>query len=912
MGVWSRLMRTLRADRRARHEDEISEEIEFHLAMKARDAGGGAREARLRFGPRDAIREETRAAGVVQWLESFLQDTRYGLRQLRRAPALTLAVVLSLTIGIGANSAIFHLVDTKLVKGLPVPDAGSLVVVHWVSKSWPGALASGHSGTTDDDTPGQIIASSFGPKLYRRLAREQSAVAAVVGFTDGEGAGIVPRGGIARQARLQYVSDNFFQGLEVAPVLGRAFVADDDRPGIEPAVILSHRLWQQQFGARADVIDEPLRINGTLTRVIGVAPAGFFGNQIGSWTDVYAPLSARGTIGAGFGTRNQQETIAADRYWWVRMMARLKPGADAGVAREQLAQLYRQIVVPEGVSIDAAAVPDLLFRPGARGFDATEGPQARALMILMLLVTLILLIVCANVANLLLSRAVARQREAAVRLSLGAGRWRLLRQQLVESAILAGLGGAMGLAIGVALPRALTQLMRTTADMNGMDYQLNARLIAYTAGVSMLTALIFGCAPACRMARADFNAALKMNSRSVLAGGRLRLPRVLVVVQIALCLTVLVAAGLLGRTLANLKGIDIGFERHHIVYVSASPFHAGYQEAQVRPYADRLRDALAAVPGVTRAGFIMQPPLQGGTSTRSAHALGGTAPGGAPSTGVQVHHAGDGLIEALGLRLIAGRTIEPRDLRGGPAVIVVDEPFARKLFPGENPIGRRVSFNEKDTDVREIVGVVSASRYDSLRRVPMPMIYQPWQPGQSLGSDVILALRTSVDPRAVFDSLRSAAASVDPNVPLDRIVTQDGFIDGLLRTERLLSALSNGFGAVALLLAGVGLAGLLVYSVSRRTNEIGIRIALGAAPTEVARMVLRDSLWLVIAGILLGLPCAYGIAQLLRSILFDLKPADPASGAGALVLLITVAALAAWLPARRAARIDPIAALRED
>jgi predicted permease len=915
MGMWSRLMRTLRADRRERYEDEIGEEIEFHLAMKVRDGrnGDGPREARLRFGHPDVIGQETRAAGILQWLESFVQDARYGVRQLRRTPALTLAIVLSLTIGIGANSAIFALVDAALLKGLPVPDAGSLVVVNWTtSHGWPSAIATGHNGTTDDDLPpGHFIASSFGPKLYRRLASEQSAVAALIGFTSGEAAGIVPKGGIAHRVRVQYVSDNFFQGLGVVPMLGRPFLPQDDRPGIEPAVIISHRVWQQQFGERADVIGETLRINGTLTQVIGVAPPGFFGNQGGSWTDVYAPLATRGTIGPGFGTRGRQEVIEADGYWWVRMMARLKPGADPDVARDQLARLYRQLVVPESVTMETAAIPDLLFRPGARGFDAMGGDQARALLILMLLVTLVLLIVCANVANLLLSRAVARQREAAVRLSLGAGCWRLLRQQLVESAVLAGLGGAIGLAIGVVLPDAVIELMRITPDPNSVAHGLNARLIGYTACISVLTALIFGCAPAFRMARADFNSALKMNSRSVSAG-RLRLPRALVVVQIALCLTVLVAAGLLGRSLAKLKGLDVGFEHDHLVYVSANPFRAGYNAAQAGPYADRLREALAAVPGVARAGFIMQPPLQGGTSTRTAHRIGQGAPGGAPSSGVQVHYAGDGLIEAIGLKIIAGRSIEPRDLRGTPQVILVDEAFVRKLFPGENPIGQRVSFNETDTELREIVGVVSASRYDSLRRVPMPMVYQPWQPGQSVGSDVNVALRTTVDPRALFENLRGAAASVDANVPLDPIITQNGFIDGLLRTERLLSVLSNGFGVVALLLAGVGLAGLLVYSVSRRTQEIGVRMALGAAPGAVARMVLSDSLWLVLAGIALGLPCAYGIAQLLRSILFDLKPADPVSAALALSLLVTVAALAAWLPARRAARIDPIAALREE
>jgi predicted permease len=454
-------------------------------------------------------------------------------------------------------------------------------------------------------------------------------------------------------------------------------------------------------------------------------------------------------------------------------------------------------------------------------------------------------------------------------------------------------------------------LTRNSADLNGFDLHLSARLIAYTAGVSILTALIFGVAPAFRMARANFNASLKTNSRSI-STGRLRLPRVLVVVQIALCLTVLVAAGLLGRSLAKLRGQDIGFEREHVLYLSTNPFRAGYHPDQVGPYAERLRAALASLTGVTHAGFVQQPPLNGGMSGRTVHPVGPTAAGVPTSMGVMVHNCSDDFIEVLGLTLVSGRTLEPRDMRPGSTSIVIDERFARRLFPGESPIGRRVAFGENGQEQREIVGVVSVSRFDSMRREPQPMFYQPWQPGESRGADINVALRTTVDPRALFDAIRRAAASADPNVPIDRLATQNALIDNLLRTERLLSALSNGFGVVALILAGVGLAGLLVYSVSRRTNEIGIRIALGAAPTQVARMVLGDSLWLVGLGIVVGVPCAYGVARLLSTTLFQMQPADPVSAGIALTMLAGVATLAAWLPARRAARIDPIAALREE
>ncbi|MEX2303623.1 MAG: ABC transporter permease, partial [Bryobacterales bacterium] len=415
---------------------------------------------------------------------------------------------------------------------------------------------------------------------------------------------------------------------------------------------------------------------------------------------------------------------------------------------------------------------------------------------------------------------------------------------------------------------------------------------------------------ALRAARADWHDALKSQSRSVFAG-RLRLPRVLVVFQFALCVTVLVAAGLLSRSLANLKSVDVGFDRENLVYASVNPWSAGYQAEQVGPYVDRLRQELAALPGVVRVATIGSRLLQGGHSATAAY-IPGQPPPEDGSNRVLINSVSDGLFETLDIPLLAGRTFEPRDVHPNAEAVVVDEQFARQFFPNQNPLGQRFGTGRENNNSLEIVGVVKGSRYDSLRRETSPTIYRPLAAGEVAGRPVHFVIRASIDSGQIAEMVRRAAASIDPNVPVQETRTQTALIDNLLRTERLLSFLSSAFGVVGLVLASVGLAGLLAYTVARRRNEIGIRMALGAAPGDVVRMVLQDSLWLVGIGVLVGMPAAYGIGRYLEDTLFGLEPADPLTAAAALAVLTTVAALAAWLPARRAARIDPMAALRDE
>jgi predicted permease len=905
VGVWSRLRKTFRGDR---HVAEIQEELQFHLDMDAAD-GHDPRTTRLRLGNVTRLTEETRAVGIIEWLDSALADARYGARQLRRTPALSIAVVLSLAIGLGANTAIFSLVDAAILKPLPVNDPGSLVIVEWTNEGFPPNVeningdfrrisAAATQGFPLAGSTGRNQGSSVSANIHRRLASEQTGFEALIGAADPDLVAIALDGSPAEQVNLQYVSSNFFQGAGIIPVVGRPFREDDDRVGQEPVVVVSHRFWVSRLAAAPGAVDRSVRINNVPARIVGVAKPGFFSLMAGQWTDVYAPLAARVAFQPRMvdGVRQGEN----DGDWWVRQMARLKPGVPEQTARAQLDSLFRNLVVPDGTR----KVPELVTLPGRHGFNWVSARDAGALRILMLLVGLLLLIVCANVANLLLSRSVGRRRESAVRLALGAARARLFRQHLIEGGVLALLGGGAGLALGYILARAIHNVFQTGRDAgNAFDLHIDPRVLGYTAVLSLLTAILFGLAPALRSARTDLGDSLKTQTRSV-TGGRLRLPRFLVSIQIALCLAALVGAGLLGRSLRNLEGNDLGFERRHLVYASTSPARAGYSQDRIRPYIDRVRDELAKLPGVARVSTVSTRVLSGGGNNGRMHFPGREW---TDEYRANLNTVSDGFFETVGIPLLAGRTIERRDMRPDADVVVVDDAFARKYYPNENPLGRRFGAGPTDTDRYLIVGVVGNSRYNTMRSDAYPTVYEPYRPGGTIH----FAIRTTVDGAGLAESIRKTVASVDAAVPMTEFHTQTGLIERSLRTERLLGFLSGAFGLIALALSAIGLGGLLAYAVARRTNEIGVRIALGAATSDVVRMVIRDSLSMVAAGILLGVPCAYAVANVLASMLFRLQPLDGWTASLSFVALLSVALAAAWVPAYRAARIDPVVALRE-
>lgn len=839
----------------------------------------------------------------ASWLESVLAELRLGIRQLIRTPVITLAVVLSLAIGIGANTAVFTLLDAAILKPLPVPEPDRLRVIEWTNADgFPGfvKLISGDSSPTPD---GGMRASSVSVPIYRALARDGSGLDALVGISGGNQVSAAVGSAPAEPVELAYVSGNFFTALRIPTVPGRPFLDRDDRTGETPAVVVSHRFWINRLGGTADALGRQFRINDVDVRIVGVAPAGFFGLSVGDWTDLYAPLASRPVL-----DRLQGATSEDAAEWWVRQVAVLADDVRESTALAQLNAAFRnQVVALAGPATDTS-LPELVASPGLRGVTPPPDEIRKALWLLMLLVGLLLLVVCANVANLLLARAEGRLRESAVRLTLGATPLRLFRQQFVESLLLALAGGGVGLALGSVLSTAIHNLFQSGRDASSLlALGIDARVASYAIALSLAAAILFGASPAFRAARAGLGSSLRAHARSI-SSATLRGPKLLVSAQIALCLGALVAAGLLGRSLQELTAIDFGFDPENLVYATVNPGLSDFPAGQVDGYLDSVQHSLEAMPGVESVSRLTTRPLEGGGNFYPVNIPGAPrGPGFDPRFVAAVNGVGPEVFETLRIPLRAGRTV---DASGNG--VVVDELFAEKFFGGQDALGRRFGLGAPGNDNQyEIVGIARNTISLQLRRPPLPTVYVPHEVTPS-ASAISFAIRTSRNPKPLLAAIRTTVSSVNASVPLTELRTQTELLDRMLRSERLLAFLSGGFSVIATALAALGLAGLLAYAVVRRTSEIGLRMALGAAPGRMVGMVMKDSLKLIAAGLLVGIPCALGIAKLLESSLYDLAPADPATLAGSLLILIAISLAAAFVPARRAARTAPSAALRED
>ena len=904
---------------RRRKDTELRDELQFHLDAEAEDrlGEGLAPEqakwaARRDLGNVTSIQEDTRAMWGWTTLEQIGQDMRYAVRTMAKAKVFTALAVLSLALGIGANTAIYSFMDSILLRSLPVSDPESLAVLNWQTKGNGRVFVMhGGDGHTYNDKAG--VSGGIFPFPAFELVRQSGAdFACVFAYHPTEVLNLTAKGQ-AEVASGEYVSGDYFRGLAVRPAAGRLITADDDGPAAPPVAVVSYGFSQRRFGGAAGAVGQSVLINNVPFTVAGVTQPGFFGVDPGAAPDVYLPMHANVLVEAAdqFGFR--AERYLDRNYYWVEIMGRLRPGVSRAQAEARLAPQFQQWVASTAkTDQERANLPALVVSEGAAGLDSLRRKYSKPLLVLLTLVGLILALACANVANLLLARAAARRREIALRLSLGAGRLRLVRQLLTESVLLALSGGALGVLWAIWGIRFLTLLLANGQTNFTLHAQLNWHVLGAAAAVSLLTGVLFGLAPALQATRVDVIPALKQ-TRAGETGARhsfwrVSLSDVLVAGQIAISLLMLVAAGLFVKTLSNLQSVELGFQRENILLFELNARQAGHKPPQISAFYDDLRRRFREIPGVRnvslsnrdliRAGFVVPVSLSGGEPVPVYNMLA----------------VGPAFFTTMGIPILAGREIGESDRPGSPAVAVVNERFAKAYFGGRNSLGQRLTLWSGKQAARdmEVVGVSRDARYGGLKREVPPVVYIAYDQGYPEPDRVVYELRTAGDPMTQVNAVREIVQRADSRVPVTKVKTQAADIDETINQEIVFARLCTGFAILALVIACVGLYGTVAYNVARRTSEIGIRMALGAQRGVVVRMILRQVLALATVGLALGLPIAAGASRLVESFLFGMKPNDPVALTLAVAVLLSAALLAGYAPARKASRIDPMIAVRHE
>ncbi len=898
---------------RRRKEDELREELQFHLSNEAdeRHADGltvdEARWAAHRdLGNVTLVLEDTRTLWSWILLEQLAQDIRYGLRTMAANKTFSAMAILSLALGIGANTAIFSFMDSILLRSLPVPEPQSLVILSWRTPQREMYGSNRHNNSFADPNGG-FVGGIFSYPAFVLLRKHDSVFSIVFGYQGAGDLNLTVRGQ-AELARTEYVSGDYFRGLGIPPAAGRLIGPDDDRAGAPGTAVVSFALSHRRFGGPDNAPGQSIRINNLPFTVIGVAPLEFFGADPASPPDVYVPMHANLLLD----DRNYSAATYLDpNYDWVVPMARLRPGISALQAQAAVAGQFFEWARTSRQKRRADNVPTLLVREGSGGLDGLRRTYSKPLYILLTLVGLILSIACANIANLLLARAAVRRREIALRLSLGAGRFRIIRQLLTESLLLAAIGGALGVVFAVWGIQFLTLLLANGRENFTLRAELNWHVLVVVAGLSLLTGVLFGLAPALQSTRTDFVPALKEPRTGEARGQGLRglgLSRILVVSQIAFTLLILVAAGLFVRTLSNLASLPLGFNRENLLTFQLNARQAGHDDPEIVAFYNDLRTQFSAIPGVYAASLSNHAVIGMGTSgTRISVA------GAAPESS-SILTIGSAFFTTMQIPLLLGREIDDRDRAGGPLVAVVNEAFAKRSFGDRNPLGQHLALERMcpKCDI-EIVGVSANALYGNLKGTPPPTVYlsfaqSVWGPVQGM----VYNLRTAGNPLTYVNAVRDLVQRADPRVPLSDVKSQSARIDQTINQEIAFARLCTAFAVLALVMACVGLYGTMSYNVARRTGEIGIRMALGAQRGRVLWMVLREVVLLAAVGLAISVPTALAASKLVESFLFGMKPNDPLALIGSVVTLVSAAVLAGYLPARNASRIDPMIALRHD
>jgi len=949
------LTRLLNAATRRAQDERLREEIEEHIALQTEEnlrAGlspvEARRQAMLKFGGVEVVKQDYRAERGLPLIDDLFQDLRFALRTLRKSPGFTAVALLTLALGVGANTAIFSFIDAVVLRSIPVKDPQQLVVFNWSARANP--KLRGHSDYGDCADQTGIGDCSFSIPFYKTVRAKAGAFSGMAAFAGPFGVDLSGNGA-ASIVRGLYVSGDFFSTLGVSTFIGRPLTPSDDSPSAPPAIVLNYAYWVRAFGAAPSVVGGTVRLDSTTVTIVGVADPHFTNLTPGKQLDFFMPFSVADSVHGKWW--RIKDRVADANYWWVVILGRLKPGLSISQAQADATTIFRNEMLYSAAPLSKPEdAPAITLRPARSGLNGETSQIAPGLYVTMVIVAFILLIACANVAGLTLARSASRQKEIAVRLALGAGRARIIRQLLTESVLLAVAGGGLGVLVAVWGVDAIASLL---SNGSGQPFPFAVapdwRVLLFTLAITFLTGILFGLAPSLRGSRVDLTPSLKESASSLPGaaahtGRRFRLGDGLVVAQVALSMVVLVGAGLLVRTLRNLRAINPGFDAQNILLFGLDPVLAGYTDQQTQQLYSNLQQRFAALPGVISVSYSEDALLDGGWSAGSVH-VDGTPPKQGANTGELP--VGLNFFSTMRIHILAGRSFTSADFaaaaatnaaqkardaaaenanpassppspsptaldeayyHSAPVPLVVNESFARKYLENKNPVGLHMGNADRGNIPNPgpgytIVGVVGDTKYAQLRRKTAPIIFLPL-----VNSSAHFELRIAANPTALVKNVREIVSQAGDNLPLTDVRTQTEQIDQILFQERLMSRLSSFFAALALVLACIGLYGLLSYEVARRTRELGIRVALGAHHRDLSRLVIGQGILLALIGAAIGIAAAVGVTRFMSAMLYDVRANDPLTMVAVAALLILVAFAACYIPARRAMKVDPMVALR--
>lgn len=941
-----------------KRERELEKEIQHHLRMSAADRmdrGASSRDAesgaRREFGNAGLVKEVTRDTWGWRWLENLFEDLRYGVRTLGKNKGFAAVAIFTLALGIGANTAIFSLVDAALLRAIPVRDAEQLVLLKWKARTEPKHWSNSSYG--DCASSSQKVGSfgcSFSEPFFREVSNKEDIFSGVAAFAGSDRLNVSGIGAASVIDQAEYVTGDYFDALKIRPALGRLINREDDTASAEPVVVLSFRYWRSQFGGSRDVVGKPILLNRVPFTVVGVAEESFDSLSPGNHFTMWIPLIMASRLDLPWDNRDVNSS-----YWWLVIAGRLKPEVAVGTATAEISTMFQNNAahayhgLPMLDPKDGGAI-DLL--PLDQGLTGERTDASAPLYALMLVVGFVLLIACANVAGLMLARATSRQKEMAVRFALGASKSRIMRQLLTESLMLSCVGGALGVLFASWCVAAIQTFLQSSMDGPlPFTAAIDTRVLLFTAATAIFTGILFGLAPAFRGMCVDLTSALKEGAGSSsqishAKRGWFSAGNSLVIAQVALSIVVLAGAGLLVRTLQNLKNVYPGFDTRNVLTFSLDPTLIGYKNSDSNNFYHELQDRLAKMPGIESVSYSWRPLLAGGLWSTSFHLEGRPKD---EEAGADELPVGPDFFHTMRISLLAGREFNAGDfaisqklaagkekraaeaaakLKAGtpaakskapaedlpPEPAIVNQAFVRKYFPSGNTVGRVFGAQEadpiKDMDKSsgwEIAGIASDAKYNQLRREVQPTIYVP-----NSGGAASFSLRTEADPMKVAPRIRAIVSQMDSNLPIFELRTETQQIDRQIFAERLIARMSGFFGALALLLACIGLYGLVSYEVARRTREIGIRAALGAERRDVLRVVLLQGMRLTLVGAVVGVALALALTRYAKDLLFGVKAADPVTFLAVTALLMAVTLGACYVPARRATQVDPVVALRHE